>query len=260
MALEQTSPLSWISFAFPGLAKIRCAFQVRHCGAQSWSSPFAGGNISFAVGDDPADVQANRSGLVRALGLSRIAELNQIHSDRVVFDPQEAPLEPDTLPPVFPDGDGLATSEAGLGLLIRTADCQPLLLAHERQGHIAAFHVGWRGNRMEFPASGVRAFCAQYQLRPEELLAVRGPSLGPAKSEFVNFEKEWGDAFLPWYTRQTQTMNLWKLTCAQLVDAGLHPDRIFSLDLCTASLPEMFFSYRRDRKCGRQASLIWIAP
>lgn len=255
-----SSSLAWISFAFPGLTNIRCVFQVRHSPVKNWDARFAGGNISFAVGDDPVVVQANRSGLAQALGLSRIAELNQIHGDRIVFDPQETPLKPETLPPFFPDGDGLATTEPGLGLVIRTADCQPLLLAHEQQRHIAALHVGWRGNQMEFPISAVWTFCARYQLRPEELMAVRGPSLGPAKSEFVNFEKEWGEAFLPWYTQATQTMNLWKLTHAQLLRAGLRPDRIFSLDLCTASLPEMFFSYRRDRQCGRQASLIWIEP
>ena len=34
---------------------------------------------------------------------------------------------------------------------------------------------------------------------------------------------------------------------------------IFGLDLCTASMPDSFFSYRRDGICGRQANVIWIA-
>ena len=38
------------------------------------------------------------------------------------------------------------------------------------------------------------------------------------------------------------------------------PDEgIFGLDLCTASMPDSFFSYRRDGICGRQANVIWIA-
>jgi copper oxidase (laccase) domain-containing protein len=51
-------------------------------------------------------------------------------------------------------------------------------------------------------------------------------------------------------------MDLWRLTRSQLEEAGMNPERIFSLDLCTASLPQ-FFSHRRDKPTGRQANLIW---
>jgi copper oxidase (laccase) domain-containing protein len=52
-------------------------------------------------------------------------------------------------------------------------------------------------------------------------------------------------------------MDLWRLTRSQLETAGLLPERIFSLDLCTYSLPGDLFSYRRDPRCGRQGSVIW---
>ena len=45
----------------------------------------------------------------------------------------------------------------------------------------------------------------------------------------------------------------------QLLEAGLPDEGIFGLDLCTASMPDSFFSYRRDGICGRQANVIWIA-
>ena len=41
------------------------------------------------------------------------------------------------------------------------------------------------------------------------------------------------------------------------VPPSLADKRIYALDLCTLSLP-LFFSYRRDKSTGRQASLIWI--
>jgi copper oxidase (laccase) domain-containing protein len=53
-------------------------------------------------------------------------------------------------------------------------------------------------------------------------------------------------------------MNLWELTRHQLAEAGLAPERIFGLDLCTKSREEDFFSYRRDKTTGRQAGIIWI--
>ena len=162
-------------------------------------------------------------------------------------------------PPAFPKGDGLATDKPGIGLIIKTADCQPVLVAHKGGRHIAAFHIGWRGNRLRFLQSGIAGFCGRYGLDARDLLAVRGPSLGPQRSEFVNYGKEWGPDFANWFNARDKTMNLWRLTRDQLLEAGLPDEGIFGLDLCTASMPDSFFSYRRDGICGRQANVIWIA-
>ena len=160
-------------------------------------------------------------------------------------------------PPAFPKGDGLATDKPGIGLLIKTADCQPILLAHRSGRFVAGIHAGWRGNRCDFPGSGVRRFCEHYGVEPRELLAVRGPSLGPARAEFINFESEWGDAFRPWFDAGSRTMDLWGLTRWQLEQAGLLPRNIYGIDLCTASCNRQFFSYRCVKASGRQASVIW---
>ncbi|MDR2573057.1 MAG: polyphenol oxidase family protein [Desulfovibrio sp.] len=250
--MEKHQDVSYISFAFPGLENIRCAFQTRPGGVSS--GPFGGGNIAFNTGDDPASVTANRASLRRVLGLTAVAELEQIHGDRLIFEPE--PIPPEAAPSV--QGDGLAASRRGIALLVRTADCQPLLLAHKNGGHIAALHVGWRGNRCSFPISGVRWFCQRYGLDPADVLAVRGPSLSPAKAEFINFDREWGPSFRRWFEPESRTMDLWGLTKAQLLEAGLPERQIYSLDLCTAENSELFFSYRTKKTCGRQANLIWI--
>ena len=134
-----------------------------------------------------------------------------------------------------------------------------MLVAHREGRHVAAFHVGWRGNRLRFLQSGIAAFRERYGLAARDLFAVRGPSHGPQRAEFVNYDTEWGPDFAEWFDARDRTMNLWKLTRAQLAEAGLPDDQIFGLDLCTASMPDTFFSYRRDRLCGRQAGVIWIA-
>lgn len=243
--------LNFIHFRFPGLSGVRCAFQTRTPGV---SGP-CGGNISWDVDDDPASVLENRRSLVRDLGLDAFAELHQIHTDNLVFDP--APVAPEDR--AVMDADGMATTRPGLGLCIKTADCQPILLAHRDGRHIAALHAGWRGNRCDFPGSGVARFCEQYGLLPRDVLAVRGPSLGPAAAQFINFEREWGADFAAWFAAREQTMDLWSLTRAQLRAAGLPDSHIFGLDCCTATMNDLFFSYRRSRHCGRQASVIWIA-
>ncbi len=249
-----------IPFVFPGISGVRCAFQIR-CGAAA-GDPFSGGNISFRVGDDSRRTASCRTELARLLetdgARQGLAEVNQAHGDTVIFDPDPVDFASEQAALRLPEADGLATSRPGVGLLIKTADCQPVLLAHRDGRHVAALHVGWRGNRIGFVQRAVAAFCSRYGLRPQDLSAVRGPSLGPACAAFVNYDREWGPDFAPWHDPATGTVNLWRLTRDQLAAAGLAPERIFGLDLCTASLADDFFSYRRNRITGRQASVVVI--
>lgn len=248
--------ITFIPYAFPGLRGVRCAFQTRMGGVSQGS--YGGGNICFATNDDRAAVAANRHALCTALGVEALAELSQYHADAFVFEPE--PTDLDTSSRV--DADGQATSRPGLGLMIKTADCQPILLAHTGGRHVAAIHAGWRGNRLDFPRTAVERFCRHYNLLPRDIVAVRGPSLGPDMAEFVNYEaewgREWGRDFSPWFNTGNNTMDLWGLTRRQLEDAGLMPSRIFGLDMCTATMGDYFFSYRREKLGGRQANVIWI--
>lgn len=234
--------MNTILFRFPGVDNVLCAFALRQAG-----------NISLEVGDEPELVAANRRGLLAELGLERWRELKQVHGDRTVFGPAATDLTQASQI----EADGQATDERGLGLLIKTADCQPVMLADMSGRYIAALHVGWKGNRLNMPGQGVKDMCRHYGLAPEELMAVRGPSLGPKASLFTDFDQEWGLDFRAWHDPASGLVNLWTMTRDQLLAAGLKPENIFSLDLCTFSLEESFFSFRRDRLCGRQASLIW---
>ena len=172
------------------------------------------------MGDDPLRVSANRLDLAASLGLSAFAEAHQVHGDTLICDPPAAPLGRFMEPPALPEADGLATDRTGFGLVIKTADCQPVLVADREGRRIAAFHIGWRGNRTRFLQSGLAAFCARYGLAARDLFAVRGPSLGPQRSEFVNYGKEWGPDFANWFNARDKTMNLWRLTRDQLLDGG----------------------------------------
>ena len=242
---EDTFAHGGIPFVFPGLTGVGCLF-----------STVVNGNMALSPDLDADGRNAatqNRRALLESLRLDGWVELKQVHGNHVVVEPGATPPpEASTL-----EGDGSCTSRKRLALVIKTADCQPILLTDLQGSAIAALHVGWRGNALNFPASGLRRFCETYGLSAQDVLAVRGPSLGPGAAEFVNFSQEWPPEFLPWFRKESRTMDLWTLTKHQLVHAGMRPEHIFSLDFCTRSLPEMFFSYRLGH-AGRQASMIWL--
>lgn len=242
-----------IPFVFPGVPNVRCAFQTRTGGVSV--GPWAGGNIGYGVGDNPEHVAANREDLRLTLGLDTLVDVHQVHGVTTIMEPDPAQSTREDFTPVH--ADGMATSMARKGLLVKSADCQPILLAHESGRFVAGIHAGWQGNRQSYPQVAVKDLCSHFNVAPESLLAVRGPSLGPASAEFVNFNSEWGPDFARWYSNHNRTMDLWLLARDQLLEAGLLPQRIFSLDLCTASL-DIFYSYRRDKITGRQGSIIYM--
>ncbi len=274
-------PFQYIPFQFSGLPQVHCAFQVRPqfpsvinlqeeiLSTQPMASDVSerikntknpsqernlDGNISFTVVDDFTKVVQNRKNMQAKLGIEQFSELKQIHSDIMVFNPHVVSCDE----VVQTEADGFASNEKDKALLIKTADCQSILVAHKDGGHIMALHAGWRGNRVHFPTTAIEKFCEQYKLRSKDLFAVRGPSLGPNKAEFTDFEKDWSEDFRDFYNKENKCMNLWALTKFQLMQAGLKEKNLFSIDLCTATMNNDFFSYRFDKNCGRQASLIWI--
>ncbi|WP_043631672.1 polyphenol oxidase family protein [Desulfovibrio sp. TomC] len=230
-----------IPFVFPDIPNVACAFGL------------GPDTMAFAGGSDPAAVTALRTALKAELGFTAWHSLRQVHGVDLIFEPEFETLDR----PSIEAGDGLTETRPGHALAIKTADCQPVLVAHASGRYVMALHVGWRGNVQNFCARAVRSFCVRYGLSPHELSAVRGPSLGPGESQFTAFASEFGEKFRPYYDHRTCRVDLWRLTRDQLIAAGLDRDRIYALDLCTKSLPQ-FFSYRRDKTTGRQASLIWI--
>lgn len=98
--------------------------------------------------------------------------MRQLHSDSLhrVSGVPDAKLE----------GDALMTNVPGLLLVIRTADCLPVLLADPGNRAVAAVHCGWRGTEKRILERAVRAMGDDYGTKPGDLLAAFGPCIGAA--------------------------------------------------------------------------------
>ena len=228
----------------PGLV---AAFSTRQGGV---SPAPLGMNLSFKVGDDPANVRRNREIFFGGLGISpgSLAIPGQVHGTTIRK--VDAPGD-------YPDTDGLITSHAGVFLCVSVADCVPVLLFDPTRNAVAAIHAGWRGSAAGIALSAVEAMTMEFGTSPRDVLASIGPSASACcymvgndvASRFPHrFLKEEGnDTFV----------DLKETNRSQLIDAGLRPGNIELNPHCTISEPLLFHSHRRDGvRSGRMMGVI----
>ena len=208
------------------------------------------------------DDQAEWDGLAGLAGVSRasLRLLNQVHGrELVVADRATAATRP--------TADGIVTDDRTLALVVRVADCAPLLIADTRRGVVAAVHAGWRSTMQSIAVAAVARLEREFGSRPDDLVVALGPSLGRCCGEMG---EEVVDAFRAaghpgrslerWFVREPGRrpyFDLWLANRDQLERAGVGPAAIHVAGLCTRTHPEVFHSYRaRGAAAGRMAGVI----
>ena len=186
--------------------------------------------------------------------------LTQVHGNTIVTAAPESAV-------VRPTADGMITGDASLALVVRVADCAPLLMADTRTGAVAAVHAGWRSTMTSIGPAAVAAMTRLYRTRPNDLIVALGPSLGTCCGEMG---EEVVEAFRAaghnapslerWFTREPGRkphFDLWAANREQLERAGVPPHAIHVAGLCTRTYPDAFHSYRaRGAAAGRMAAVI----
>jgi YfiH family protein len=183
-------------------------------------------------------------------GAGALLLLKQVHGRAVV----EAPWEG------RPEADAALSRQPGLLLGIETADCLPVLLVDPTRRVVAAAHAGWRGTAAGVSREAVRALTARGS-HPADLLAALGPGIGPCCYEVgEEVRLAMGPAAAEFFRpgpRGRPHLDVRGANRRQLLEEGLRPDRMASLDECTCCRVESYHSYRRDgRAAGRMINFV----
>jgi hypothetical protein len=219
-------------------------------------------NLAGFDQDSAENIQENRRRFISALGgVWKLAACWQVHGRdvRVVRDLQDPDSESERC-------DALATNLKGVLLGVKTADCVPVLLADPRAGACAAVHAGWRGTLAEIVKHALARMREEFGTETRDVRAALGPAaLGccyEVGAEVVEpFRAKFADAdslFTPMRDGHA-LVNLHEANRRQLIQSGVAPERIHALPLCTMCRPDLFFSYRQDRKLyGRTGRLLSV--
>jgi YfiH family protein len=249
-------PAEW-----PAPPRVRALTTLRH-GAGASLPPFDRfnlGNRTAAEGDDPDTVQRNRDELAARLALPTPPHwLRQVHGVQVLrFERPPAAIGIDA----EPTADAAVTGVPGVVLAILTADCLPVVFAAGDGSEIGAAHAGWQG----LAAGVLEATVAALRTPPARLQAWLGPAAGPdayeiggnVRDAFLAHDLAAASAFVatrPGHWR----VDLYALARQRLAAAGVPAAQVYGGGLCTITDAQRFFSYRRDRRSGRMATLAWI--
>jgi hypothetical protein len=142
---------------------------------------------------------------------------------------------------------------------VLTADCLPILLCDREGTRVAAAHGGWRGLASGVVESALRAMV----VAPDRVLAWLGPAIeqdmfevGPeVREQFVARSADNADAFKP-NARGRWQADLYDLARRELARLGV--TQVFGGGFRCHADRDRFYSYRRDGKTGRMATLVWM--
>lgn len=216
---------------------------------------FTSAELDLGDRQDAGDRRAAYARLCSELGVP-VAVTSQVHGNHVLW--ASAPAGPPRLVDLTRhQADALVTTQRGLALAVRVADCVPILIADDSATVVGAVHAGREGllrgvvgralDEMADAAPGpFRAWvgphvCAACYEVPDAMASAAAARLGTPVPR-----TRWG----------TSGIDLGAAARLQLEASGV---AVTDLSACTLE-DAALHSHRRDASGGRLAGIIWLAP
>lgn len=116
--------------------RVAFGFTSRAGGASQ--GPWESLNLGTSNGDDPATVQRNIELVASGMGVDRLVRMTQVHGADVAWTDEVADGD-------IPVADALLTERPGVGVLVRVADCTPIVLTAAHEPLAGVVHCGREG-------------------------------------------------------------------------------------------------------------------
>ncbi len=249
MTMSPVEAVELIHPGWPAPENVGAAFTTRRGGVSP--APYRSLNLASRVGDDPQCVAANRRRLRERLEFdAEVHWLHQVHGAEVADAGRVSGEDV--------QADAWVCFEPGKVCGVLTADCLPVFFCDRRGTCVGLAHAGWRG----LSGGVLEATVAALDRPPASLLAWLGPAISAhayqvgddVRGAFLGEHEEDALAFLP------DNVGAWRADLYGLAANRLRRMGVacFVEPYCTFYDAARFYSYRRDGRTGRMASLIWL--
>jgi YfiH family protein len=247
VVVHQTRSIKYFQFSCFDDQNIYHAVFTRHGGISP--TPWKSLNFGASVGDDVNRVSQNKENALAVLGISAVSvyDVHQVHSSEIVHTQSALPAgEPHI------KADAMITNTTGVTLMMRFADCVPILLFDPENRAIGMAHAGWIGTINKIAGKTVQKMQATFGTLPNNLKAAIGPSIGPdhymvgtdvVEKIISNFDKDADKLIIQ---EQGKTFfDLWAANQMILGEVGV--SQIETAKICTQCNMEDWYSHRGER-------------
>ena len=225
--------------------------------------PYDSLNLGGTVGDDRDDVLANHQKIFQTFNFDFYSRFDvwQVHGSKVICAKSPRDLEKPHI-----KADGILTDNPSVTLLMRFADCVPILLFDPVKKVIGIVHAGWQGTYKDIAGAAIRKLSQCYGSDPGDVLAGIGPSICQncymvGIDVYQTFIEHYGQEAEQFFDRRGQSLylNLWEANRYNLLRVGV--TKIEVSEICTGCHPEMWYSHRAENgKTGRFGVLMQLLP
>lgn len=224
--------------------------------------PYTSLNLGGTNGDLRSNVIENRKRIFDSLErqVSSLFDVWQVHGAEILV-----PNQPRASNEPHLRADGIVTNKPEITLLMRFADCVPIMLYDPYKHAIGMVHAGWQGTVKKIAAAAVNKMTKEYGCNPVDIIAGIGPSIGP---DHYEIQKDVLDRFSAVFGQSAESMVIHKngkiwLDLWQANRSILNTARVEKVEIsneCTACSLERWYSHRAENGLtGRFGAVIGLS-
>jgi polyphenol oxidase len=225
------------------------------------NAPFDSLNIGGNLGDLDENIIENKKLIFNVLDIPFETQFDvwQVHGVNIVI--PEKPREPLGK---YIQADGIVTNERNYTMVMRFADCVPILL-YDPINHVGStVHAGWQGTVKNTVSYAIQKMIDVFDVKAPNIVAGIGPSIGPdhyivgdnvIKAVKERFPNDWQKMIE--LKKGNAYFNLWKANVQNLNECGV--EQIEIAEMCTACNTNEWYSHREENgKTGRFAAVLQL--
>ena len=192
--------------------------------------------------------------ILKELNLNNYYEVKQTHSDIIhIIDNNYTKTQ---------IGDALITKEKNMPIIIKVADCIPILLYDKENKIIALIHSGWKGTLEYITNKTIKIMQDKYNSKPQNINVYIYPSIRQChfeieedvfklfKDKIKNIDKYTIKKDIKYY------INLQSIIIDNLKELGIN--NIIDTNICTYCNHNKYYSYRYNHTDKRNILLAMI--
>ena len=221
------------------------------------------GELNFA--SEGKSMRLHRQWFLRSIGINKdeIFLVRQVHGDKVFELKEPSSCAHGSAVPA----DAIITRLTGMPIGILTADCIPVVVYDSRLRVAGVIHAGRKGTAQKIVSKTIWAMQKLYGSHPQDIVAGMGPGIGACCYEvnadciepFKKYYPGWSEFVKPLPSGQFM-LDLFSANVEDCQMAGIEPEKISQLGICTSCRVESFFSYRREGTTGRMLTVAMLTP